>query len=47
MNPLSKNDWKRAARRAIDGESSPGWTIAAGLIILLAILKYIIEYLFR
>jgi len=27
MNPFSRRDWKRAARRAQQGEGGPGWKI--------------------
>lgn len=44
MNPFSRNDWKKAARRAARDpqNAGPGWLLA-GLLLVLAIIVAIVR----
>jgi len=37
MNPFSRKDWKRSARKVQRGEGGPGWIIAAALLVVAVI----------
>lgn len=46
MNPFSRKDWKRAARKAQDGEGGPGWAIG-GFIFIVVIIITLIDMFFN
>lgn len=41
MNPFSRQDWKRSARRAQQGNGGPGWLLAGILLVIAIILAFV------
>lgn len=41
MNPFSRQDWKRSARRAQQGNGGGGWVLAGILLVIAIVLTFL------